>query len=101
MKHSEPAGLTEVPISKVVVLQLLSHIPSDLILVGGQALAFWVEHYSIDATPPADEDEAYVSLDADFLGKRDHVKILAGIIAGKASYPPRKAMTILCGRSSS
>lgn len=44
MKSSEPAGLTEVPISKKVVLQLLSHIPSDLILVGGQALAFWVEH---------------------------------------------------------
>lgn len=98
MKSSEPAGLTEVPISKEVVLQLLSHIPSDLILVGGQALAFWVEHYSIDATPPTDDDEAYVSRDADFLGKRDHVKILAGIIAGKASYPPRKAMTILCGQ---
>jgi hypothetical protein len=98
MKSSEPAGLTEVPISKEVVLQLLSHIPGDLILVGGQALAFWVEHYSIDATPPTGEDEAYVSRDADFLGKRDHVKILAGIISGKALYPPQKAITILCGQ---
>lgn len=98
MKNSEHAGLTEVPISKEVVHQLLSRIPPDLILVGGQALAFWIEHYSIDATPPSGEDAAYVSRDADFLGKRGHVRILAEIIAGKTSYPPRKAMTILCGQ---
>jgi hypothetical protein len=98
MKSSEPVGLTEVPITREVVLQLLSHIPRDLILVGGQALAFWIEHYGIDATPATEEDVAYVSRDADFLGKREHVKVLAEIIAGKASYPPRKALTILCGQ---
>jgi hypothetical protein len=35
---------------------------------------------------------AYVSRDADFLGEREHVEMLADIVAGKASYPPRKAM---------
>ncbi len=98
MKNSEPAGLTEVPISKDIVLKLLSHIPRDLVLVGGQALAFWLDHYSIEPTSPGSEDEAYVSLDADFLGKRAHVKVLADIVAGKTSYPPRTAMTILCGQ---
>jgi hypothetical protein len=36
MKSSDPVGLTEFPISKEVVFQLFSHIPSDLILFGGQ-----------------------------------------------------------------
>lgn len=99
MKNSEAiVGLTEVPITKEVVLKLLSNIPRDLVLVGGQALAFWVEHYSIDAAPAGKADEAYVSLDADFLGKRAHVRILAEIVSGKASYPPQAAMTILCGQ---
>lgn len=98
MKSSEPIGLAEVPISKEVVLQLLSQIPQDIVLVGGQALAFWVEHYEIDPTPQSSDDEAYVSRDADFLGKREHVRILADIVAGKTKYPPQRAITILCGQ---
>ncbi len=98
MRSFEPTGLTEVPISREVVLQLLSHIPQDLILVGGQALAFWIEQYQVNPFPQSSKDEAFVSMDADFLGKYEHVKILAGIIAGKATYPPKKTMTILCGQ---
>jgi hypothetical protein len=98
MKNSDLSGLSEVPISKAVVTKLLAHIPQDLILVGGQALAFWIDHYSINTSPLPDEDEAYVSRDVDFLGKREHVKLLADIIAGKTSYPPQRAMTILCGQ---
>jgi hypothetical protein len=98
MKNSDISGFSEIPISKEVVNKLLSHIPQDLILVGGQALAFWIEHYSIDATLSFSEKEPYVSRDADFLGTRDHVKMLAEIISGKTAYPPQRAMTILCGQ---
>jgi len=98
MKNSDLSGFSEVPISKEVVHKLLSHIPQDLILVGGQALAFWIDHYSINVNPASGEDEPYVSKDADFLGTREHVKKLAEIISGKTSYPPQRAMTILCGQ---
>ena len=66
MRSFEPTGLTEVPISREVVLQLLSHIPQDLILVGGQALAFWIEQYQVNPFPQSSKDEAFVSMDADF-----------------------------------
>jgi hypothetical protein len=98
MKTSELAGLIEVPISTEVVQHLLAQIPQDIVLVGGQALAFWVEHYQIDSSPRSSEDEVYVSLDADFLGHRQHVKMMADIVAGKTQYPPQRAMTILCGQ---
>jgi len=98
MKNSDLSGLSEVPISKEVVHQLLSRIPQDLILVGGQALAFWIDHYLIDAALPSGEDEAYVSRDVDFLGTREHIALLAEIISGKTAYPPKKALTILCGQ---
>ncbi len=98
MKNFDPSGLTEVPVSKEVVYQLLSNIPPELILVGGQALAFWLEHYQIDPTPKSSEDVAYVSMDVDFLGQRAHVKQLAEIISGKTNYPSKDAITILCGQ---
>ena len=98
MKNSDLSGLSEVPISKEVVHKLLSHIPQDLVLVGGQALAFWIDHYSIKVTLPSTDDEPYVSRDADFLGTREHVKKLAEIIVGETTYPPQRAMTILCGQ---
>ena len=98
MKNSDLSGLSEVPISQEIVRQLLSRIPQDLILVGGQALAFWIDHYAIDTTPPSGEDEAYVSRNADFLGTRKHVALLADIIAGKSAYPSKRAITILCGQ---
>ncbi len=89
--------LQEVPISKEVMNDLLASIPSDVVLVGGQALAFWVEHFNINPVVN-DDDEVFVSRDADFLGRREHVKMLADVLSGTAEYPSRKAMTILCGQ---
>lgn len=91
-------NLQEVPISKEVMISLLTSLPADVVLVGGQALAFWIEHFKIN--PVLDEnDEAFVSRDADFLGRREHVKMLAKALSGIAEYPPsEKAMTILCGQ---
>ena len=98
MKNFNPSGLQEIPISKEVMLKLFSGIPSDAILVGGQALAYWVEHFKIDPIQGCLEGEEYVSRDADFLGRREHVKLLSEIVSGIADYPSEKAMTILCGQ---
>jgi hypothetical protein len=98
MKSFNPSGMQEIPISKEVMLKLFAGIPSDAILVGGQALAYWVEHFKIDPIQGCPEGEEYVSRDADFLGRRAHVKLLSEIVSGIADYPSKKAMTILCGQ---
>jgi hypothetical protein len=98
MKNFDLSGLQEIPVSKEVMLRLFSSLPPDAVLVGGQALVFWVEHFKIDPMAGQDEDVAFVSRDVDFLGRREHVKILADAISGIADYPTNKALTILCGQ---
>ena len=62
------------------------------VLIGGQALAFWMFHYGAS---PDDAPEAVVTKDADFLGSRDDVKRLANAVGGTAEYP--KTISILSG----
>jgi hypothetical protein len=90
--------MQEIPISKEVMLKLLAGIPSDAILVGGQALAYWVEHFKIDPIQGCPEGEEFVSRDADFLGRHEHVKLMSEIVSGITDYPSENAMTILCGQ---
>ncbi|MEW6688619.1 MAG: hypothetical protein AB1452_05935 [Pseudomonadota bacterium] len=63
-------------------------------LVGGQALAFWVAWLGVRLR---DAPRAYISGDADFLGSREHVARFAAALGGKATYPPRRAITALVG----
>ncbi|MCC6209710.1 MAG: hypothetical protein IT513_01580 [Burkholderiales bacterium] len=63
-------------------------------LVGGQALAFWVAWFGVNVR---DAPRAYISGDADFLGSREHVARFAAAIDGKAVYPDRRGMTALAG----
>src|SRR6185436_4586848 len=64
------------------------------ILIGGQALAFWVAYFGIDI--PAGP-RAYISADADFLGLAEHVKTLSDAIGGRAIYPSKREITSLHG----
>jgi len=64
------------------------------VLVGGQALAFWVAWFGVELK---DAPRAYISGDADFLGSREHVARLSAALGGKAIYPPRRGMTALYG----
>ena len=98
MKSFNLSGMQKIPISKDVMLKLFAGVPSDAILVGGQALAYWIENFDIDPIQGCSEGEEYVSRDADFLGTREHVKIFSEIVSGIADYPSEKAMTILCGQ---
>lgn len=63
-------------------------------LVGGQALAFWVARFGI---PVNDGPRVYISADADFLGLTEHVERFSKAIGGKAVYPPKRGFSTLLG----
>ena len=60
--------LHELALSRDEVAQILRVCEGRALLVGGQALAFWAQHFQIQ---PLDELAVNVTLDADFLGGRD------------------------------
>jgi len=60
-------------------------ISQDLVLVGGQALAFWAHFYR--AKLPADLTP-YVTLDVDFLGTSVHAQAFADAVPGARLYVP-------------
>ncbi|MDP2759899.1 MAG: hypothetical protein Q8O64_05765 [Sideroxyarcus sp.] len=96
----DESKLKEIPVDRDVLRKLLGALPPHMIMVGGQALAFWVEHYGINAaTSICGNMAAHISRDVDFLGRRDDVSVLASLISGVAKYPPARAMTILCGQA--
>lgn len=80
--------------------KLLDAAGGDLVLVGGQALAYWLEWFSLrsrEANTPA------VSNDVDFLtaspADKASVAKLAGVLHGKTIYPHEKALTVLVGQA--
>jgi len=82
-----------------VVQRLLAAAGPNLILVGGQALAFWMSKYDVSAP----EQFAFVSRDMDFLartaGDKQEVTRLAKILGGQAIIPHEKALTALVGQA--
>lgn len=83
------AGVAAVPEDE---LERLLASAGTAVLVGGQALAFWMNHYGVEH---ADAPQAVVTKDVDFLGKRDDVERLAAAVGGSVEFP--KTMSILCG----
>jgi hypothetical protein len=67
------------------LLGQLGGLSPEVVLVGGQALAFWAHYYRTrlpaDLTP-------YVTLDLDFLGTSAHAKAFADGVAGSRLYVP-------------
>jgi hypothetical protein len=76
--------------------RLLAHILSlagqRMVLVGGQALAFWAAYYAVPMPTSA------VTKDADFLGVAEDVRRIARGLGGQAHYPHEKALTALAGQ---
>src|SRR4051812_16701218 len=66
---------------------------TELILIGGQAVALWADEYSTEL----DLTEPLLSKDIDFWGDRDHLTILANRLNTKADYPHHRVMTNLSG----
>ncbi|MCR4304328.1 MAG: hypothetical protein NUV63_08935 [Gallionella sp.] len=76
--------------------QLLHAVSEDVVLIGGQALSFWVNYYSIDLSPH--HIVGAISRDADFLGERKDVKHIADGVSGKTIYPSEHEMTAIAGQ---
>lgn len=90
---------TEAVTPRKVLESLLRAAGDDLVLVGGQALAFWVHRY--DLVLPA--DVVAVSADTDFLAPsaadRAAVLRMAAALQGKTQFPNRRALTALVGQA--
>ncbi|MGZ3238866.1 MAG: hypothetical protein ACXWJK_00580 [Burkholderiaceae bacterium] len=87
----------EVAFTEEQLAQLIATVPDDVVLVGGQSLAFWVDRYGIDR---AWDIAAAISRDADFLGKRSDVEHIAAGMHSKAIFPPNSAITAIVGQVS-
>lgn len=72
--------------------RILELAGTDMILVGGQALAFWAAYYRVPAPPTA------VTKDVDFLGTRADVERLARGLGAKPTFRRQRDLTMLAGQ---
>lgn len=77
------------PLDDRTVDRLLSNMGTDMVLVGGQALAFWMDRFGIAAGGAA------ISNDGDALGVAARAHDLALALEAKLMLPPRTARTSL------
>lgn len=77
--------LHEVALAREEVEQILRACDGQAVLVGGQALAYWAQHYQIR---PLDVLKDYVTLDADFLGGKRIAREMAKSLAGWKLWEP-------------
>lgn len=80
----------ESPLTGEDVANMLGAMPPGMVLVGGQALAFWIAYYGIK--PGA---KAEITSDGDVLGTLDEARLLARRLGGKLRVPPARALTSL------
>lgn len=86
----------EVPISPELLERVLRNVTHDAVLVGGQALAFWVAYYGIEVNSPA--LVGAISDDADFLGGRADVIAIAKAVSGTPEFVSPKLVSALVGQ---
>lgn len=79
----------EAPLDAATLDAFLQDIGTDMVLVGGQALAFWMDRYGL--TPGA----AAVSNDGDALGNLERAQQLARHMRAALQTPDRSALTSL------
>lgn len=82
------------------ISRVLDVAGEELVLVGGQALAFWVQRFDLVQST---RDTPAITNDMDFLSPsstgRAAVRRLAGAIRGKVLYPNKRALTALIGQA--
>jgi len=72
--------------------RILGLAGANMILIGGQALAFWAAYYE------APEPAIAVTKDVDFLGTRADVERIARGLGAKATFRQQKDLTLLAGQ---
>ena len=89
----------EIPIDRETLTRILALAPGEMILVGGQALAFWMIRFGLGPKPGrAAPLPAAVSSDADFLGSIEHALALTHGLGARLIEPDKNAMTALVGQ---
>lgn len=87
----------EVPTSPDLLDKIFSGISDGAILVGGQALAYWVGKYDINLSDTAFIGGGAISSDTDFLGTRADVTKIAAATSGKTQFIPKERISALVG----
>ena len=86
------ASAGETPVGPELLAHILKLAGTGMILVGGQALAFWAAYYDVPAPAIA------VTKDVDFVGTRADVERLARGLGGKATFRRQRDLTLLAGQ---
>ena len=82
----------EEPLDAATIDRLLTSMGTDMVLVGGQALSFWMERYDISA------GDALVTNDGDALGKLEKAREMAIELKAELLKPPASTGTSLVGQ---
>lgn len=81
-----------------MVLRVLGAAGPDLVLVGGQALAYWMDYYgvseSLGSAPAVSRDVDFLTLDP---AGRDPLRAFARAIGGQPAFATPEAITALVG----
>jgi hypothetical protein len=86
---NQPLGSSVPPEWLERILALADH---GMILIGGQALAFWAAHYGTPAPVIA------ITKDVDLVGTKADVERLARGLDARKVFPLNSAMTLLVGQ---
>jgi hypothetical protein len=80
------------PISKELLERVLALVGDQMILLGGQALAYWASYYGVP------EPVAAITKDADFIGVREDVRRIAEGLKAAARFPHDRMRSSIVGR---
>ncbi len=79
----------EAPLDEATIDLLLSHMGTDMVLVGGQALAFWMSRFGIA------QDGIAISNDGDALGEVSRALALARALKARVELPEKTSRTAI------
>lgn len=94
-----PKKMREAPFPKELVKVILENAGDKIILVGGQALSFWIDYFELNWS----SGFPFVSRDIDFLTQSSVdsyvVNKFSNVIHGSSYFPSIHALTALVGQS--
>jgi len=73
--------------------EVISHLPDECPVIGGQAVAWWAARYQLTG----DKGEAITSAGIDFWGSREDLKQMAKALGRKPIFPNEYEMTVWVG----
>jgi hypothetical protein len=73
--------------------EVISHLPDDCPVIGGQAVAWWAARYQLTG----DKGEVITSADIDFWGSRQDLKQMAKALGREPIFPNEYEMTVWVG----